>query len=204
MIHEFRTYDLKPGTTPQFLKKTGEKVGKRVEYSPLVGFFYSEIGELNQALHIWQYDDMNQRADIRAKVVEDGVYPPDTREFLEGQKTEFFIPAPFLPELPTKRNIGPLFELRVYKYPPGGIPKVIDAWSTKIEARMELSKPVGVWYSDVGNLNQWAHMWAYESWEHRTEARKEFASVGWPPASGVSPITMRNTLMYAAEFSPVQ
>ena len=50
MIHEFRTYDLKYGSTPEFLKRTGEKVGKRVEYSPLVGFFYSEIGELNRVL----------------------------------------------------------------------------------------------------------------------------------------------------------
>ena len=204
MIHEFRTYDLKYGSTPEFLKRTAEKVGKRVEYSPLVGFFYSEIGELNQVLHIWQYDDMNQRAEIRKKVVEDGVYPPNTSEFIEKQKSEIFIPAPFMPDLDITRNIGPLFELRVYRYPAGAIPKVIDAWATKIDARMGLSKPVGVWYSDIGTINQWAHMWAYESWEHRVEGRKQFASIGWPPASGVSPISMRNTLMYAADFSPVQ
>ena len=204
MIHEFRTYDLKAGSTPEFLKRTGEKVGKRVEYSPLVGFFYSEIGELNQALHIWQYDDQNQRTEIRKQVVDDGVYPPDTREFLVEQKAEIFIPAPFMPELDIKRNIGPLFELRVYKYPPGGVAKVIDAWAPLIEARMGLCPPVGVWYSEIGTVNQWAHMWAYESWEHRVESRKQFASIGWPPDSGVSPITMRNTLMFAADFSPVQ
>ncbi len=204
MIHEFRTYDLKAGSTPEFLKRTAEKVGKRVEYSPLVGFFYSEIGELNQVLHIWQYDDLNQRAEIRAKVVEDGVYPPNTGEFIDKQQAEIFIPAPFMPELDIKRTIGPLFELRVYRYPAGGIAKVIDAWGPKIEARMGLCPPVGVWYSEIGTINQWAHMWAYESWEHRVEARKQFASIGWPPASGVSPISMRNTLMFAADFSPVQ
>jgi len=161
MIHEFRTYDLKYGSTPEFLKRTGEKVGKRVEYSPLVGFFYSEIGELNRVLHIWQYDDMNQRTEIRKKVVEDGVYPPNTSEFIEKQKSEIFIPAPFMPDLDITRKIGPLFELRVYRYPAGAIPKVIDAWATKIDARMGLSKPVGVWYSDIGTINQWAHMWAY-------------------------------------------
>jgi hypothetical protein len=47
-------------------------------------------------------------------------------------------------------------------------------------------------------------MWAYESFEHRIEARKQFASIGWPPNVGVTPITMQNMLMLAADFSPIQ
>ncbi len=204
MIHEFRTYNLKYGTTPQFLKNTGDMIATRLKYSPLVGFFYTEVGQLNQVVHIWQYEDVNQRAEIRAKVIEDGIWPPDNNDIILDQQSDIFIPAPFLPESDINRNIGPLFELRVYKYPAGAIPKVIDAWGSKIEARMKLSPAVGIWYSEIGNLNTWAHMWAYESYEHRTEARKAFASVGWPPKSGVSPLSMRNTLMHAADFSPVQ
>ena len=204
MIHEIRTYALKPGSTPQFLKNTGDMVDKRLEYSPLVGFFYTEVGELNQVVHIWQYEDVNQRAEVRAKVVEDGIWPPNNNDIILDQQSEIFIPAPFMPQLAIKRNIGPLFELRVYKYPAGGIPKVIAAWGANIDARLSLSDAVGVWYSEIGGLNLWAHMWAYESYEHRTEARAKFASVGWPPNSGVSPLNMRNTLMHAADFSPIQ
>ncbi len=130
MIHEIRTYDLQPGTTPQFLEKTGEKIATRLEYSKLIGFFYTEIGQLNQVVHIWQYEDLNQRTEIRAKVVEDGIWPPDNAAITLNQQSDIYIPAPFLPELEIDRNIGPLFELRVYKYPAGTIPKVIDAWGS--------------------------------------------------------------------------
>ncbi len=204
MIHEIRTYALKPGSTPQFLKNTGDMVDKRLEYSPLIGFFYTEVGELNQVVHIWQYEDVNQRAEIRAKVVEDGIWPPNNNDIILDQQSEIFIPAPFMPPLDIGRKIGPLFELRVYKYPAGAIPKVIDAWGANIDARLGLSPAVGVWYSEIGGLNLWAHMWAYKSYEHRAEARAGFASAGWPPNSGVSPLHMRNTLMHAADFSPVQ
>ena len=86
MIHEIRTYALKPGSTPQFLKNTGDMVDKRLEYSPLIGFFYTEVGELNQVVHIWQYEDVNQRAEIRAKVVEDGIWPPNNNDIILDQQ----------------------------------------------------------------------------------------------------------------------
>ena len=204
MIHEIRTYQLQSGTTPQFLAATGAMVEKRIEYSPLIGFFYTEVGQLNQVVHIWQYDDLNHRTEIRANVVEDGIWPPDNADITITQQSDIYIPAPFMPEVDIKRDIGPLFELRIYRYPAGTIPKVIEAWSENFEARNRLSPAVGVWYTEIGNLNLWAHMWAYESYEHRTDARKEFAAIGWPPKSGVSPLHMQNMLLIAADFSPVR
>lgn len=204
MIHEIRTYDLVAGGTAEFLEKTAALVDKRIEYSPLVGFFYTEVGPLNRVMHIWQYEDLNQRTEVRAQVVKDGIWPPDNAAVMVKQQSDICMLAPFLPNLEIERNIGPLFELRSYTYPPNTIPQVIEAWGSKIEARMELSQPVGIWYSDIGGLNKWMHMWSYESYEARVEARKKFASIGWPPKSGVSPLTMENMLMHAADFSPVQ
>lgn len=204
MIHEIRTYDLVAGGTAEFLEKTAALVDKRIEYSPLVGFFYTEVGPLNRVMHIWQYQDLNQRTEVRAQVVKDGIWPPDNAAVMVKQQSDICMLAPFLPKLEIKRNIGPLFELRSYTYPPNTIPNVIEAWGSKIEARMELSQPVGIWYSDIGGLNKWMHMWSYESYEARVEARKKFASIGWPPKAGVSPLTMENMLMHAADFSPVQ
>ncbi len=69
---------------------------------------------------------------------------------------------------------------------------------------MELSQPVGIWTSELGQLNRWLHMWSYESWEHRTEARKKFAEIGWPPSSGSRAIDQENMLYNAMPFSTVQ
>ena len=204
MIHEIRTYDLKPGSLGQFLERFGEKIERRVEFSPLVGFFYTEIGPLNRVIHIWEYEDESAREEVRGKAAADGNWPPDTSEFIVNVQADIFTPAPFLPKLDIKRNIGPLFELRMYTYADGDIPKVIDAWGPVIEARMELSQPVGIWSLQEGDRNVWLHMWSYKSYEQRTERRKKFASIGWPPPAGVSPVTMENMLLNAAPFSPVQ
>lgn len=204
LIHEFRIYDIKPGTLDQYYENTGPKIPERLEYSPLVGYFHAEVGPLNRVLHIWEYEDLNGRTEVRNKVIEKGIWPPPNKGIVENQQVDIFHPAPFMTDQPRERNIGPLFELRLYRYPVGAIPKVVEAWAEKIEARMSLCPSVGVWYSDIGGVNQWAHMWAYENWEHRVESRKQFASIGWPPSSGVSPVTMQNMLMFAAPFSPIQ
>jgi hypothetical protein len=204
MIHEFRTYDLKAGSLPQYYENTAPMLEKRLEYSPLVGYFHTEVGPLNRVLHIWEYNDLNERSDIRSKAVSDGIWPPKNTGIIEKQQVDIFTPAPFMPAFGRNRKIGPLFELRMYRYPVGAIPKVYEAWAPLIEARMKLAEPVGIWSSDIGGANQLAHMWAYESFEHRTEARAKFSSIGWPPNSGVSPITMENMLMLAADFSPIQ
>jgi len=38
MIYEFRTYTLQPRTQPEFLKRFGEALPKRLEYSRLAAF----------------------------------------------------------------------------------------------------------------------------------------------------------------------
>ena len=69
MIYEFRKYDLKPRTLGQY-DSTVEKAlaGGRPNYSPLFGYWYSEFGQLNQALHIWPYRDLQERTEVREQV----------------------------------------------------------------------------------------------------------------------------------------
>jgi len=62
MIFEIRTYTLKPGTVPQAEQAFADKIAERVKYSPLAGFWRSEVGTLNQIIHIWPYKDTNERA----------------------------------------------------------------------------------------------------------------------------------------------
>jgi hypothetical protein len=125
-------------------------------------------------------------------------------DLIQHQYSETFVPASFLPPLDIERKIGPIFEMRSYTLQPGTTAAWMEAWGTKIKERMELSQPVGIWTSELGQLNRWLHMWSYESWEHRTEARKKFAEIGWPPSSGSPPLDQENMLYNAMPFSPVQ
>ncbi|MFP6680064.1 MAG: NIPSNAP family protein [Dehalococcoidia bacterium] len=204
MIHEFRTYDLKPGSIGGYIDAVSDVIEERKKLSPLVGYFYTEIGRLNRVLHIWQYDSVEHRNETRAKAVAGGNWPPKTHEFIEHQYSEIYVPAPFLPALDIERKIGPIFEMRAYTLQPGATAAWTEAWSSKINERMALSQPVGVWTSELGQLNKWLHMWSYESWEHRTEARGKFSEIGWPPSSGSAALFQENMLYNAMPFSTVQ
>lgn len=204
MIHEIRTYTLHPRVTPEFLKRTAQKVQKRMEYSQLGGFFYTEIGALNQVVHIWPYEDLNHRSEVRKTVVEEGVWPPDNSELVVDQRSDILIPVPFMRSLEPKKY-GPIYEMRIYTYQPGQIPGVISAWSEAIDEREKLSPLVGCWYSEIGELSTFIHLWAYSSLDERQKVRAEALATGiWPPRSGVTaPVTQENKIMLPADFSPL-
>ena len=55
MIYEVRTYDLKPRAVPEVEKRFGEAYEKRKKHSELAAFWHTEIGPLNQIVHVWPY-----------------------------------------------------------------------------------------------------------------------------------------------------
>jgi hypothetical protein len=205
MIHEMRTYDLKPRTVDIMGDRLREMLDGRLEYSPLGGFWYTEMGPLNQIVHIWPYDDANHRADVRSRAVADGAWPPNSSDIMVNMNSEVLIPAPFMPPL-EPRKVGPIFELRIYTYGVGDIPKVLEAWSDAIEERQKYSPLVGCWYSEIGNLNRFMHMWAYESFEERGKIRAETRQKGiWPPPGNTAtPIAQENKILLPYDFSPLQ
>jgi len=204
MIYEFRTYDLKPRAVPIFEERMAESLPGRLKLSPLGGFWSSEIGPLNQVVHIWPYNDMNERTDIRAKAAAVPNWPPNNNDIMENMQTEIFIPAPFMTPL-GDRNIGPIYEMRTYKYEPGAIPQVLEAWGARIEEREKYSPLAGAWHSEIGGLNLWVHLWAYTSMDERARVRAETREKGvWPPPGSATPIQQENKILTPFSFSPMQ
>jgi hypothetical protein len=54
---------------------------------------YSQIGGLNRYVHIWPYQDLNERARLRAKSFEDPDWPPQTQQWLVRQENKILLPA---------------------------------------------------------------------------------------------------------------
>ena len=80
MIYEMRTYDVKPGLLNTYLKLFND-VGmpERKPHNNLVGFWFTETGTLNQVVHIWRWDSLEQRTALRAELLQN---PKWTRDFL--------------------------------------------------------------------------------------------------------------------------
>ena len=206
MIIEVRTYQLSPGTVAEAEKRFGEALPVREKHSRLGAFWHTEVGPLNQIIHVWAYDSFDHRAAVRAAATKEGGWPPPIREFVVSQQSEVFLPAPFSPAL-EPRTVGPVFEIRQYTLAAGGIPGMIERWSAKIDERVKLSPLVGAWYSEFGALNKWVHIWAYKDAAERQRIRGEAVARGiWPPGGGQPGGTLKqeNMLVMPAAFSPVR
>lgn len=101
MLVEERIYTLQPATTAAYIKAyeaEGMAIQKRI-LGRMVGYYQTEFGELNQVIHMWAYEDLNERAQRRAALFADAgwlAYLPKVRPFLVKQESKLLIPAPFL------------------------------------------------------------------------------------------------------------
>lgn len=69
-----------------------------MKVSPMVTAMYTLAGPMPRFMHIWPYPSLDERARIRAKAVEMGVWPPPGGpDHLMAQQTDIFLPAAFSP-----------------------------------------------------------------------------------------------------------
>jgi len=205
MIVEFRTYTLQPGSVATVEERFGQALPNRAKLSPLAAFWHTEVGPLNRIIHVWPYENFEERTRIRAESQKIEGWPPNIREFVTEQKSEIFLPAPFSPKLAPAQH-GGIYEIRIYTLKPGGIPGQIDRWSTQIAERIKLSPLAGAWYSELGGLNRWCHIWAYKDAAERFAVRERARNEGvWPPRGGQPGATLKqeNMLVVPASFSPL-
>lgn len=203
MIYEVRTYTLKSGTVEQFEKNFAEALPYREKYSKLAAFWHTEIGPLNQVIHVWPYEDLNERARIRAEAVKDPHWPPRSDGAILEMQSEIFIPAPFMRPM-GNQALGNIYEMRSYTYQPGTIQEVIKRWAECIPYREEYSPLAAGMYSELGGLNKWVHIWPYQGLKERNRIREESLQSGhWPPPTREFLVRQENKILVPAAFSPM-
>ncbi|MHB8575144.1 MAG: NIPSNAP family protein [Dehalococcoidia bacterium] len=203
MIYELRTYTLKPGSAAEFEKRWAPMVPGRQQLSPMAALWRTEIGPLNQMVHIWPYESLDERTRIRREAVERGVWPPDTSELIEQMESEILLPAPFMRPL-VPAALGGIYEMRTYTYRPGTMPEVLKIWGERIANRERYSPLAACWYSDIGSLNRFIHVWPYVNLAERDRIRTEAsADPAWPPPTGKHLVRMENKILVPVAFSPL-
>lgn len=205
MIYEIRTYRLKPGSVAEVEKRFGEAYEYRKKYSPLTAFWHTEIGPLNEIVHVWSYADAADRARVRGEAAKDPNWPPKIQEYIVAMQSEVLVPFAFIPE-PRPGTMGPMFEMRYYTYKAGTLPDLAKRWESKIAERMKLSPVVLAGHVEFGEANRFIHIWAYKSLDQRLAIREQARQAGvWPPPGGGDTLlTMANKILMPAAFSPLQ
>ena len=208
MIYEMRTYTLQPGTVPEFETRFAQRHPHREKYSKLGAFWHTEFGPLNQVIHVWLYEDLNQRLEAREAAAQDPELQrlQSGREFVVSQESDIFFPAPFMRTMGGDQALGDVYEMRIYTYQPGAIAEVIKSWTDAIPHREKYSPLAAAMYSELGRLNQWVHIWPYKDLNERTRIRAETTQdAHWPPSPSTRHLLMKqeNKLLVPAAFSPM-
>jgi hypothetical protein len=100
MIVEMRTYTLALGSTPRYFRVYGEKglaIQKKI-LGHFMGYYAVEVGPLNQVIHLWAYENMEERTRRRAELWANEEWLAYVREngsLVVKQENQILTPAPF-------------------------------------------------------------------------------------------------------------
>lgn len=101
-IFEMRTYTIRVGMLQDYLKfyhAEGMEIHNRY-LGPSVGWFYSEVGPLNQIMMLWRYESHAVREERRERLYADPdwlAFIPKTAAYIEAMENRILKPAFFSP-----------------------------------------------------------------------------------------------------------
>ena len=100
MLVELRTYTTHPGKWREYLalyEAEALEIQKRI-LGRMVGYYHSEIGELNQIVHLWAFENLEERDERRARLLDDPgfkAYVVKMVPLLQSQHSRILRPARF-------------------------------------------------------------------------------------------------------------
>ena len=211
MIHELRTYTVKQGSMPEMIKNSST-ISRKIRgdtYGKLEGYWSTEIGPLNQVMHLWSFTDLNERARLRAELAKNQrwtqEYIPLNKGILVRQDIRLLNPV-IGPVMPAQSpNV---YELRNYRAKPGSVRQWAELMEKVLPVREKYSKIVGLWITEAGQPNEVCHIWAYKDLNHRAQVRA--AAVADPEWQAFlkesAPLLdeLHSTIMLPAPHSPMQ
>jgi len=102
LIVEQRVYTCHCGKAPVYVSLYAQEglAIQRPILGHLLGYFTSDIGTLNQVIHLWAYESLADRAERRARLLADPAwrtYAAKVQPLVLEQHNAILTPAPFSP-----------------------------------------------------------------------------------------------------------
>jgi hypothetical protein len=99
-VYELRRYTAFPGKSKEWLSLIKDALPARSKLSRVVGVWSSEIGALNQVIHMWSYRDLNERAEVRARAMNEPAwkaFASKAPQLIMRMESTILYPAAFSP-----------------------------------------------------------------------------------------------------------
>ncbi|XP_051160999.1 protein NipSnap [Leptopilina boulardi] len=188
VIYALHTHNIRPDSIDKYLSNYQENVNlihsKKSElHCELVGSWTVEVGDLDQALHLWQCTGGFERVD-RAQLFfsQDADYQQLLKErgnFLRSRHLQYLLAFSYWPQI-LKRDPSNKYEIRSYSLKPGTMIEWGNNWARAINHRRNNDEAFAGFFSQIGRLYNVHHIWCYKDLQSRKETRESaWRSPGW-------------------------
>ncbi|KAJ6264089.1 LOW QUALITY PROTEIN: hypothetical protein Dda_0230 [Drechslerella dactyloides] len=186
-VHELVFHRVKPDAIEDYVELIGneypriandEKSGVK-----LVGSWYTEIGEGDVFVHIWEYNGYAGYHDTMRYLngqPQTKKLNTEVRKHLQSRYNSIAQEFSFWPTT-QPRTLGGVFELRSYTLHPGNLLEWETHWRKGLAARQSQGmEGVGAWFTQIGGLNEVHYLWQFGDLRGRQLLReKSWQAEGW-------------------------
>ncbi|XP_072748952.1 protein NipSnap [Anoplolepis gracilipes] len=216
VIYALHTHNIRPDSIDKYLTNYEENVNlihsKKSELNcELIGSWTVEVGDLDQALHLWQCTGGYERIDhAQAVLFQDESYKRLLRQrgnYLRSRHLQYLLAFSFWPPL-VKRKDSNIYEIRSYSLKPGTMIEWGNNWAKAINYRRNNDEPFAGYFSQIGRLYNVHHIWCYKDLQSRKETRESaWRSPGWDECVAYTvPLIreMHSRILSPTSFSPTK
>ncbi|XP_071959216.1 protein NipSnap homolog 3A-like [Antedon mediterranea] len=185
--YELRTYAVLPGAFPEYVSLTKEMMHLRIAHSKLIGYWLADLGALNQAVHIWEYDNFTHRKKVRANLASDqnwlDSYLSKMTKMLAYQDNSTMKQMPWCSIESQPRKEAGIYELKEMIMKPVGPHVWGDVMQRSVltqaaaHDKRNYGKLMGAWMGDFGKSSAFYQLWNFESLDHRIAQKAEIESL---------------------------
>jgi len=169
MIYELRMYTTKPGKMKHVVNSSAtvaQKIRNGDTYGKLIGHWWSEIGKMNQYVHMWEYKNVEEMRRLRSELSSRDdwkkEFVPLVGPYILSQEIRLLRSVS---DLKTPSNSNNFYELKIINLNIGKVGQWVSEFNNLVNEIENESLNIGVWQTELSNPNEIVSIWSHSSVE---------------------------------------
>ena len=169
MIYELRMYTTKPGKMKHVVNASAtvaQKIRNGDTYGKLIGHWWSEIGKMNQYVHMWEYQNVEEMRRLRSELSSRDdwkkEFVPLVGPYILSQEIRLLRSVS---DLKKPSNSNNFYELKIINLNIGKAGQWVAEFNNLVNEMENESLNIGVWQTELSNPNEIVSIWSHSSVE---------------------------------------
>ncbi|KAK3775425.1 hypothetical protein RRG08_010217 [Elysia crispata] len=167
-VYEIQFHSVKPECMEDYIKlysQLQDLMRQKETGAELAASFTVEIGEQDEAIHIWQYSGGYPTLNHANTIYRTDKEFIDVRKqrnmMLRSRRNQILLAFSFWPHIAPREGSN-IYELRSYTLKPGTMYEWANCWAKGIKHRQTNNEPVAGFFAQIGNVYSVEHMWGLQ------------------------------------------